>query len=204
VKGRRIWGYCRVSTKQQNYEYQERILKDTGLDFTLIFNDKQSGKDFTREQYSTMINNLKEGDLVVFTSLDRMGRNYNEVIDQWNLITKTKKCDIIICDMDLLDTTKSSDTLTSQFISDIVLQILSYVADTERAKIQKRVKQGLENRRLKGLPLGRTPKEVDMSFFAELYDKWIHKKIKQADMMEQLNISRTKLYNLIKVYQQND
>lgn len=201
---KRIWGYCRVSTKQQNYEYQKRILNDTGLEFTLIFSDKESGKNFIREQYSTMINNLSENDLIVFPSLDRMGRNYSEIIEQWNLITKTKKCDIKICDMDLLDTSRNKDTLTSQFISDIVLQILSYVAETERIKIQKRVKQGLENRRLKGLPLGRVPKVVDKELFESLYDQWIHKKIKQADMMEQLNISRTKLYNLIKAYQKND
>lgn len=148
-----------------------------------------------------MINNLKESGLVVFPSLDCMGINYAEVIDQLNLITKTKKCNIKICDMDLLDTTKSGDTLTSQFISDIVLQILSYVAETERVKIQKRVTQGLENRRLKGLPLGRTPKEIDQELFVELYDQWIHKKIKQADMMEKLDISRTKLFNMIKQYQ---
>ncbi len=132
---KRIWGYCRVSTTKQSYEYQERILRETGLDFTLIFSDKGSGKDFTREQYNTMVNNLKEKDLVVFTSLDRMGRNYNEIIEQWNLITKTKKCDIKIVDMDLLDTRTGGDTLTGQFISDLVLQILSYVAETERIKI---------------------------------------------------------------------
>lgn len=198
---KRIFGYVRVSMKHQNYEYQERILLETELDFTIIFNDKQSGKDFKREQYKTMVANLKEGDLVVFPSLDRMGRNYSEIIEQWNHITKIRKCDIKICDMDMLDTTRNKDTLTAQFISDLVLQILSYVAETERIKIQTRVKQGLDNRRAKGLPLGRKPIEIDNNQFETLYQKWISKEIKQSNMVEIMGISRTKLHYLIKEYQ---
>ena len=114
---KRIWGYVRVSTKSQSYEHQERILLESGIEFNHIYHEKQTGKNFERVQYQAMIGAMSEGDLIVFSSLDRMGRNYSEIIEQWNLITKVKKCDIKIVDMELLDTTTRGDSLTGQFIS---------------------------------------------------------------------------------------
>ena len=133
----RTFGYCRISDSSQNELRQMIALKEFGISERDIYIDKQSGKDFDRKQYQIMINNIREGDLVVFLSLDRMGRNYTEIQEQWRYITRELKADIKILDMDLLDTRGNNDnSLDRRFICDLVLQILSYVAEKERENIQ--------------------------------------------------------------------
>lgn len=146
-----------------------------------------------------MIGAMSEGDLIVFPSLDRMGRNYNDIIEQWNLITKTKKCDIKVVDMDLLDTTSRGGTITGQFISDIVLQILSYVAETERLKIQSRVISGLANVKSKGVILGR-PKVKLPDNYEEVFNQYNNKTISSREAMGMLNLKRSTFFYLIKEY----
>ena len=125
-----VYGYVRVSTREQNVERQLIALKKMGIPQTGIFIDRQSGKDFQRPAYQRMIKSLKAGDLVVTKSIDRLGRNYQEIMEQWRIITKEKKVDIRILDMPLLDTTRTKDLLGT-FISDVVLQLLSFVAENE-------------------------------------------------------------------------
>ncbi|MBN2796602.1 MAG: recombinase family protein [Clostridia bacterium] len=199
----RIWGYVRVSTQSQNYEYQERILLSTGLKFNHIYHEKQTGKNFNRIQYNAMISAASKGDLIVFSSLDRMGRNYNQIIEQWNFITKSKGCDIKIVDMDLLDTSKGNGSLTGQFIGDLVLQILSYVAEVERQKIQNRVKQGLDNARSKGVKLGRPSVKLDKDQ-VPIVQKYLNNQLSAKEAMEILRLKKSTFYKLMKEYKFKD
>ena len=134
------YGYARVSTKEQNEQRQIVALEEFGLDRKRIFMDKQSGKDFERTNYQKLIRRLKEGDILVVKSIDRLGRNYNEILEQWRLITKEKGANMVVLDMPLLDTRQQGRDLTGTFIADLVLQILSYVAQTERENIRQRQK----------------------------------------------------------------
>ena len=135
------YGYARVSTKEQNEQRQIIALEEFGLNLRQIFIDKQSGKDFERANYQRLTRRLKEGDTLVVKSIDRLGRNYNEILEQWRIITKEKRAAIVVLDMPLLDTRKNRD-LTGTLIADIVLQLLSYVAQTEREFIQQRQAEG--------------------------------------------------------------
>ena len=138
----KIFGYARVSSKEQNEERQIVAFKNYGIDERDIYIDKQSGKDFDREQYNILKHILRENDILVIKSIDRLGRNYNMIIDEWKDITKNIKADIVVIDMPLLDTTKNKDLLGT-FISDLILQILSYVAEQERTFIKQRQKEGI-------------------------------------------------------------
>ena len=140
----KIFGYARVSSKEQNEERQLVAFKEYGIDERDIYIDKQSGKDFNRENYITLKHILRENDLLVIKSIDRLGRNYNQIIDEWKDITKNIKADIVVIEMPLLDTRKNKDLLGT-FISDLVLQILSYVAEQERTFIKQRQKEGITN-----------------------------------------------------------
>ena len=134
-------GYVRVSTKEQNEARQITSMEEQGVE--KVYMDKQSGKDFNRPQYQEMISNLQKGDVVVLHSLDRLGRNYDEIIQEWSRITKEIEADIIVLDMPLLNTTISQNDLTGRFMADLVLQILSYVSETERQNIKKRQAEGI-------------------------------------------------------------
>lgn len=152
-----IYGYARVSTKEQNLARQIEMLKQ----YTdKIYADKESGKDFERKEYKKMLQKLKHGDLVVIKSIDRLGRNYDMIIEQWRIITKEKNADIKVLDMDLLDTTQKQG-LTGKFISDLVLQILSYVAEQERTFIKQRQAEGIELAKARGVKFGRPRKDFD-------------------------------------------
>lgn len=151
-----VYGYVRVSTREQNVERQLIALKKMGIPQTGIFIDKQSGKDFQRPAYQRMLKSLKAGDLVVTKSIDRLGRNYEEIKEQWRMLTKELGVDIIIQDMPLLDTTKSRDLL-GNFISDVVLQLLSFVAENERNNIRTRQAEGIEAARRRGVRFGKPP-----------------------------------------------
>lgn len=160
------YGYIRVSTKDQNDERQLIAMKDFGIGEKNLFIDKQSGKDFLRPNYQKMLRKLKLNDLVVIKSIDRLGRNYAEILEQWRIITKEKKSNIVVLDIPLLDTRAKHCDLTGVFICDLVLQILSYVAQTERESIRKRQAEGIAAAKARGVHMGRPKKEKPSNFDA--------------------------------------
>ncbi len=172
----KIFGYARVSSKEQNEERQIKAFKDFGIDERDIYIDKQSGKDFERENYLVLKHILRENDLLVIKSIDRLGRNYNMIIEEWKNITKDIKADILVLDMPLLDTRKNKDLLGT-FINDLVLQILSYVAEQERTFIKQRQKEGIESAKKNNVKFGR-PKIEKPSNFDYVVDKWKKKEIR--------------------------
>lgn len=194
----KVFGYARVSSKDQNEERQLVSFKEYGIDERDIYIDKQSGKDFNREQYSILKNVLRENDLLVIKSIDRLGRNYNMIVDEWKDITKNIKADIIVLDMPLLDTRNNKDLLGT-FISDLVLQILSYVADQERRFIKQRQKEGIDNAKNNGVKFGR-PKIEKPQNFDDVVNKWKNKEIKSKEAMELLGLKPNSFYNMVRKY----
>ncbi len=192
----KIFGYARVSSKDQNEERQLVAFKEYEIDERDIYIDKQSGKDFNREQYSILKNVLRENDLLVIKSIDRLGRNYNMTIDEWKDITKNIKADIVVIDMPLLDTRNNKDLLGT-FISDLVLQILSYVAEQERRFIKQRQKEGISNAINNGVKFGR-PKIEKPSNYDDVIKLWKNKKIKSKEAIEMLGLKPNTFYNLLK------
>lgn len=192
----KIFGYARVSSKEQNEERQLVAFKEYGIDERDIYIDKQSGKDFNRENYITLKHILRENDLLVIKSIDRLGRNYNQIIDEWKDITKNIKADIVVIDMPLLDTRKNKDLLGT-FISDLVLQILSYVAEQERTFIKQRQKEGITNAKNNGVKFGR-PKIEKPQDFDVVVSRWKNKEIKSKEAMELLGLKPNTFYNLLK------
>ncbi len=150
------YGYIRVSTKEQNEDRQVIALRAFGV--SKIYLDKQSGKDFDRPNYKRLLRKLKSGDTIIIKSIDRLGRNYDDILEQWRIITKEKNCAVVVLDMPLLDTRQSRD-LTGTLIADIVLQLLSYVAQTEREFIRQRQAEGIAAAKEKGVKFGRAPME---------------------------------------------
>mgnify|MGYP001470572902 CR=1 FL=1 len=169
------YGYARVSTKEQNEQRQIVALEEFGLDRKQIFTDKQSGKDFERTNYRKLVRRLKEGDTLVVKSIDRLGRNYEEILEQWRIITKDKGAAIVVLDMPLLDTRKNRD-LTGTLIADIVLQLLSYVAQTEREFIRQRQAEGIAAAKARGVRFGRPPLPLPDNFHM-LHQAWRGQKI---------------------------
>ena len=192
----RTYGLARVSSKDQNLGRQIKALIENGCDERFIFVEKQSGKDFNREQYLVLKNALRENDLLVIKSIDRLGRNYNMIIDEWKDITKNIKADIVVIDMPLLDTRNNKDLLGT-FISDLVLQILSYVAEQERRFIKQRQKEGISNAINNGVKFGR-PKMEKPSNYDDVIKLWKNKKIKSKEAMEMLGLKPNTFYNLLK------
>lgn len=194
----KIFGYARVSSKEQNEERQIVAFKKYGIDERDIYIDKQSGKDFDREQYSILKHILRENDILVIKSIDRLGRNYNMIIDEWKDITKNIKADIVVIDMPLLDTTKNKDLLGT-FISDLILQILSYVAEQERTFIKQRQKEGISTAINKGIKFGRPTIEKPQNFDI-VVNKWKNKEIKTKEAIEQLGLKPSTFYNMVNKY----
>ena len=194
----KIFGYARVSSKEQNEERQIVAFKDYGIDERDIYIDKQSGKDFDREQYNILKHILRENDILVIKSIDRLGRNYNMIIDEWKDITKNIKADIVVIDMPLLDTTKNKDLLGT-FISDLILQILSYVAEQERIFIKQRQKEGISTAINKGIKFGRPTIEKPQNFDI-VVNKWKNKEIKTKEAIEQLGLKPSTFYNMVNKY----
>ena len=166
----KVYGYIRVSTREQNIERQMISLLDAGVNQKDIYIDKQSGKNFQRPAYKKMMRRVREGDLVIVKSIDRLGRNYQEIMEQWRIITKEKKADICIQDMPLLDTTKTKDLLGT-FISDVVLQLLSFVAENERTNIRSRQAEGIAAAKARGVRFGRPPKPLPENYHSA-YQRW--------------------------------
>ena len=181
------YGYARVSTREQNAERQLIALTGFGIAESAIFVDKQSGKDFERTQYRRLMRKLKNGDTLVVKSIDRLGRNYDEVLEQWRLLTKEKQVDIVVLDMPLLDTRKGRD-LIGTLISDIVLQLLSYVAQTEREFIHQRQAEGIAAAKARGVKFGRKPKERPAEY-EHLRDEWRAGRISARAAARQLGVA---------------
>lgn len=158
------YGYIRVSSKEQNIDRRMAALLKEGLDKKHIFIDKQSGKDFDRPSYKRLLRKLKSEDVLIIKSIDRLGRNYAEILEQWHIITKVKQADIYVLDLPLLDTRKRDNDLTGTFIADLVLQILSYVAQTEREFIHQRQAEGIAAAQQRGVKFGRKPLELPKTF----------------------------------------
>jgi len=170
-----VYGYVRVSARDQNEHRQMIAMSEYEIPSKNIYIDKESGKDFNRKRYKKLIKRIKEGDLIYIKSIDRLGRNYEEIIEQWRMISKTKKADICVIDMPLLDTRRGKD-LMGTFISDIVLEILSFVAHNEREVILQRQKEGIEAAKARGVRFGRPTIPLPDNF-EEAYQLWIQKKI---------------------------
>lgn len=165
-----VYGYVRVSTRDQNEDRQMIALQELNIPEKNIYMDKQSGKDFDRPMYKKMLRRLKPDDLVYVKSIDRLGRNYEEILEQWRILTKEKRVDIVVLDMPLLDTCRGKD-LMGTFLSDIVLQVLSFVAENERTNIRQRQKEGIAAAKACGVRFGRPPAPLPENFHS-VYQRW--------------------------------
>lgn len=194
-----IYAYIRVSTKNQNIDRQYEEIKELGLKDNNIFIDKESGKDFNRESYQKLIKKLKKDDLLIIKSIDRLGRNYQMIIEEWSRITKTIKTNIRVLDMPLLDTTIDNQNLVGKFISDIVLQVLSFVAENERVNIKQRQMEGIKIAKEKGIKFGR-PKKNLPSNSNNIINKYILHQINYDTAVNILNVSRSTFFKIVKEY----
>ena len=181
------YGYVRVSTKEQNELRQVLALREAGIADRNIFLDKQSGKDFERQNYKKLIRKIKSGDTLVIKSIDRLGRNYDEILEQWRIIAKEKGTAIVVLYMPLLDTRKNKD-LTGTLIADIVLQLLSYVAQTEREFIRQRQAEGIAAAKLQGVRFGRKPREKPPEY-GSLKELWVRGEISAREAARRLGIT---------------
>lgn len=185
----KTYGYVRVSTREQNEDRQMIALRDFPVLPENIYLDKLSGKDFNRPEYQKLLKRMKKKDILVIKSIDRLGRNYKEILDQWRYLTKSKEIYIVVLDMPLLDTRKSND-LIGTLIADIVLQLLSYVAETERENIKQRQAEGIAAAKARGVKFGRPNKKVPHNFY-KVYSRWRHGKISGREAARQLGVSYT-------------
>ena len=181
------YGYIRVSTKEQHEDRQMSAIQKMGISLCNIYIDKQSGKDFDRSEYKHLMEKLKKGDTLFVKSIDRLGRNYEEILEQWRFITKIKKVDLVVIDMPLLDTRIGRD-LMGTFIADIVLQILSYVAETERTFIRQRQAEGILAAKARGVCFGR-PRIDPPPEFDDVYECWTKRKISARAAAKKLHVS---------------
>ena len=165
-----VYGYIRVSTRDQNEDRQLIAMRELSIPEKNVFLDKQSGKDFERPQYKKLVKKLKPDDLLYIKSIDRLGRNYGEILEQWRILTKEKGIDIVVLDMPLLDTRRGKD-LMGTFLSDIVLQVLSFVAENERTSIRRRQAEGIAAAKARGVRFGRPPRPLPENYHSA-YQRW--------------------------------
>lgn len=196
----RYFGYIRVSSKDQNEDRQIDALSRFGIPKRYLFIDKQSGKDFNRPAYKRMLKRLIPGDVLVVKSIDRLGRNYTDIIEQWRIITKEKQADIKVLDMPLLDTTYGKDLLGT-FISDLTLQIMSFVSQLERENIRQRQAEGIAAAHARGIRWGNTTKQFPDNF-NELYRSWKYGEIDTSSLMKHCDMKHTAFYKHLKEYEQ--
>lgn len=194
----KIYGYIRVSSKDQNEDRQLVAMREKAVPQKNIYMDKQSGKDFDRPAYQRLVKKLKKDDCVIVKSIDRLGRNYKDIMEQWRIITKEIGANITIVDMPLLDTTNSRD-LMGTFISDIVLQLLSFVAENERDNIRRRQAEGIAAAKARGVKFGGVLKEMPPNF-SELYLLWKNKEITIKSFAAECGVCRSTLYKRMKEY----
>lgn len=191
------YAYIRVSTKQQKIDRQYEEIKQYNISDKFIFIDKESGKDFDRTNYQKLIKKLKKDDLLIIKSIDRLGRNYHMIIDEWTKITKTIGADILVIDMPLLDTRTKCENLVGKFISDIVLQVLSFVAENERVNIKQRQAEGIRIAKEKGVKFGR-PKIILSESMIKILDKYINKELNNIEATKLIGVSHGTFFRLIK------
>lgn len=184
-----MYGYVRVSSKDQCEARQVLALREFEVPERNIYMDKMSGKDFNRPQYRRMVRRLRAGDVLVVKSIDRLGRNYEEILEEWRMLTKKREVAVVVLDMPLLDTRTSGRNLTGVFVADLVLQILSYVAQTERENIRQRQKEGIAAAKQRGVKFGRPKKQVPEEF-ARLREKWMDKEMTSREAAKCLGISQ--------------
>lgn len=196
-----VYGYVRVSDKNQKEDRQMIAMQEMKVPEENIFTDKQSGKDFNRPMYRRLMRKVKQDDLIYIKSIDRLGRNYEEILEQWKKITKEKKADICILDMPLLDTRQGKD-LMGTFFADVVLALLSYVAENERVNIRQRQAEGIAAAKARGVHFGRTAKPLPENFY-EVYQKWRMKKISVAEAARECGMPKTTFFERAKAYEKS-
>ena len=192
----KVYGYVRVSSTDQNEGRQMIAMTNRYVPKVNIYVDKQSGKDFNRPMYRKLVRRLKPNDLLYIKSIDRLGRNYEEIITQWRILTKEKKVDIVVIDMPLLDTLTGKD-LMGTFIADLVLQLLSFISENERKTIKQRQREGIEAAKQRGVRFGRPEKPLPENF-EQLYIRWLAKEISATEIAQQCNFTTATFYNKIK------
>ena len=195
------FGYARVSSRDQNEERQIVALMEMGVPEGNIYVDKQSGKDFNRPQYKKLLRRVKPDDLIYIKSIDRLGRNYSEILDQWKVITKDKRVDLYVMDMPLLDTRREKNLLGT-FISDLVLALLSYVAENERANIRQRQAEGIAAAKARGVHFGRRPNPLPENFY-DVYQLWKMKKISVSEAAKQCGMPQTTFFERARAYEKS-
>lgn len=196
-----IYGYMRVSSKEQNEDRQKIALTEMGVPENNIYMDKQSGKDFERTQYKRLLRKLNENSVLYIKSIDRLGRNYGELNEQWRIITKEKKADIVVIDMPLLDTRREKNLLGT-FISDVVLALLSYVAENERINIKQRQAEGIAAAKARGVKFGRPPLPIPENFY-QMHKDWRAGKITIEEAAKACNMCPKTFYSKAVKYEKS-
>ena len=191
-----VYGYARVSSVDQNLNRQKDKLEKHGISPENIYLEKQSGKDFERPMYVKMLKKLKNGDLLYIVSIDRLGRNYKEILEQWKILTKEKEIDICVLDMPLLDTRQCKD-LMGTFIADLILQVLSFVAQNERELIRTRQAEGIAAAKKRGVKFGRPRKNLPTSFLKDV-ELWKNNRVKTKEILTEYGISETTFYRRVR------
>ena len=196
------YGYIRVSSREQNEDRQRIAMGEVGIAGRYVYMDKQSGKDFNRPQYKKLLRKLKKDDLLYIKSIDRLGRNYEEIQRQWRVLTKERGVDIVVLDMPLLDTRRGKD-LMGTFLSDIVLQVLSFVAENERVNIRQRQAEGIAAARARGVKFGRPPRPVPENFHA-VHKAWREKKLTLKEAAAACGLPVGTFYGKVRKFENGD
>ncbi len=196
-----VYGYVRVSSKDQNEDRQVITMREMQVPEQNIFIDKQSGKDFNRPQYKRLLRRVKPDDLIYIKSIDRLGRNYAEILEQWKVITKDKHVDLYVMDMPILDTRREKNLLGT-FISDLVLALLSYVAENERNNIRQRQAEGIAAAKARGVHFGRRPNPLPDNFY-EIYQQWKMKKISISEAARKCRMPQTTFFERARAYEKS-
>ncbi|MDO4554407.1 MAG: recombinase family protein [Lachnospiraceae bacterium] len=197
--GQTAYGYCRVSSASQNEDRQLIAMAEMNVPEKNIYVDKQSGKDFNRPQYKKLLRKLNENTILYVKSIDRLGRNYAEIQEQWRIISKEKKSDIVVIDMPLLDTRRGKD-LMGTFLSDIVLQVLSFVAENERSNIKQRQAEGIAAAKARGVKFGRPPIPLPENFY-EVHQRWRQKEITVTEAARLCGMSRATFHDKARAFE---
>ena len=192
------YGYARVSTIAQNLDRQLDELTKLGIDENHIYTDKESGKDFDRKNYKKLVRKLKPGDVLFIKSIDRLGRNYNMVLDEWRFLTKEKGVDIVVIDMPLLDTRIEGKNLVGKFIADVVLQVLSFVAENERETMRQRQAEGIKMAKLRGVKFGRPPLDIPEGFL-DIAKSYKRGEITSSQAVTMSGLTRGTFYRKLKI-----
>ncbi len=196
-----IYGYVRVSSRDQNEDRQLITMREMQVPEENIYVDKQSGKDFNRPQYKKLLRKVKSDDIIYIKSIDRLGRNYGEILDQWKLITKDKHVDLYVIDMPILDTRREKNLLGT-FISDLVLTLLSYLAENERVNIHQRQAEGIAAAKARGVRFGRVPNPLPDNFY-EVYQRWKMKKISVSQAAQECGMPQSTFFGRAKAYEKS-